>query len=135
MGNNNFTGQGMHFAEYNLLSNNGFGISLIIFSFKTAIIEETANVADKTIQPLNGGSPGLNSTNREINNGKDGTEDVNLSKSPKDPIITTSEDKEVVSYQNISSDNTEDLDEKNKGSIQDNTSTQEADQSSNLPRG
>ncbi|CAL4954286.1 unnamed protein product [Urochloa decumbens] len=50
-----------------------------------------------------------------LDNGKDGTEDVNLSKSPKDPIIITSEDKEVASYQIISSDNTENLDEKNKG--------------------
>ncbi|CAO2197428.1 unnamed protein product [Urochloa humidicola] len=108
MGNNNVTGQ--------------------------QVTEEAANVIDKTIQPSNGGSPGLNSMNSEINNEKDGTEDVNLSKSTKDPIITTSEDKEVASYQNISSDNTEDLDEKNKGSIKDNTSTQEADKSSNLPK-
>ncbi|CAO2166576.1 unnamed protein product [Urochloa humidicola] len=107
MGNNNVTGQ--------------------------QVTEEAANVVDKTIQPSNGGSPELNSMNSEINNEKDGTEDVNLSKSTKDPI-TTSEDKEVASYQNISSDNTEDLDEKNRGSIQDNTSTQEADKSSNLPK-
>ncbi|OEL23645.1 hypothetical protein BAE44_0015340 [Dichanthelium oligosanthes] len=92
--------------------------------------EETANGVDKTIEPSNG-SPGLNSTN---NNEKDGTEDVNLSESSKDPIITDVEDKQVASYQNISADNIEVLDEKNRGSIQDNTSTRQDDQSSNLPK-
>lgn len=69
-----------------------------------------------------------------LDNEKDGTEDVNLSKSTKDPIIINAEDKQVASYQNISSDKMEGLDEKNRGSIQDNTSTQD-DQSSNSPKG
>ena len=45
------------------------------------------------------------------------------------------EDKQVASYQNSSSDKIEALDEKNRGSIQDIASTQEDDQSSNLPKG
>ncbi|RCV27585.1 hypothetical protein SEVIR_5G340700v4 [Setaria viridis] len=96
------------------------------------VSEETANRVDKTIEHSSD-SPGLNSTNSETNNEKDGTEDVNLSKSTKDPIIINAEDKQVASYQNISSDKMEGLDEKNRGSIQDNTSTQD-DQSSNSPK-
>ncbi|XP_039814249.1 uncharacterized protein LOC120676969 [Panicum virgatum] len=96
--------------------------------------EETANKVDKTIEPPHG-SPALNSTNSETNNEKHGTEDVNLSKSSKDPITTIAEDKQVASYQNSSSDKIEALDEKNRGSIQDIASTQEDDQSSNLPKG
>lgn len=68
-----------------------------------------------------------------LDNEKDGTEDVNLSKSP---IITSAEDKNVDSYQNISSDTIEGLDVKNRGSIKDKTSaTQEDYQSSYLPKG
>jgi mannosidase alpha-like ER degradation enhancer 2 len=70
-----------------------------------------------------------------LDNEKDGTEDIDLSKFSKDPIINTLEDKQVASYQNISSDNIEDLDEKNMDLTQDKTSTQEDDQSSNLPKG
>jgi len=47
-----------------------------------------------------------------LDNEKDGTEDVNWSKSSKEPIITNAEDKQVASYQNISSDKIEGLDEK-----------------------
>lgn len=66
-----------------------------------------------------------------LDNEKDGTEDVNLSKSP---IITSAEDKNVASYPNISSDTG--LDVENGGSIEDKTSTtQEDDQSSYLPKG
>ena len=68
-------------------------------------------------------------------NEKHDTEDVNLSKSSKDPITTIAEDKQVASYQNSSSDKIEALDEKNRGSIQDIASTQEDDKSSNLPKG
>lgn len=69
-----------------------------------------------------------------LDNEKDGTEDVNWSKSSKEPIITNAEDKQVASYQNISSDKIEGLDEKNRRSIQYNTSTRD-DQSSNLQKG
>ncbi|CAO2194861.1 unnamed protein product [Urochloa humidicola] len=104
MGNNNVTGQ--------------------------QVSEETANRVNKNIETSNG-SP--DNTNSETNNEKDGTEDVDLSKSSKDLIITTSsEDKQTASYQNISSHNIEDLDDKNMGSIQ--GSTQEDDQSSILPK-
>lgn len=69
-----------------------------------------------------------------LDNEKDGTEDVNFSKSLKDPIITSAEDKNVASYPNISSDTG--LDVENGGSIEDKTSTtQEDDQSSYLPKG
>ncbi|XP_066311457.1 uncharacterized protein [Miscanthus floridulus] len=85
MGNNNVTGQ--------------------------QVSEETTNGADKTVESSNS-SPGPNSTNSETNNEKDGTEDVNWSKSSKEPIITNAEDKQVASYQNISSDKIEGLDEK-----------------------
>ncbi|RLM93615.1 uncharacterized protein C2845_PM08G27060 [Panicum miliaceum] len=107
MGNNNVTGQ--------------------------QVSEETANRVDKTIEPPHG-SPALNSTNSETNNEKHGTEDVNLSKSSKDPITTNAEHKQVASYQNSSSDKIVALDEKDRGSIQDIASTQEDDQSSNLPK-
>ena len=69
-----------------------------------------------------------------LDNEKDGTEDVNWSKSSKEPIITNAEDKQVASYQNISSDKIEGLDEKKRSSIQYNTSTRD-DQSSNLQKG
>nr|CAB3474421.1 unnamed protein product [Digitaria exilis] len=108
MGNNNVTGQ--------------------------QVSDEAAYRIDKTIEPSNG-APRLNSTDSETNNEKDGTEDVNLSKSLKGLIITNAEDKKVASYQNISSDTIEGLDEKKRGSIEDNTSTtQEDDQSSYLPK-
>jgi len=70
-----------------------------------------------------------------LDNEKHGTEDVNLSKSSKDPITTNAEDKQVASDQNSSSDKIEALDEKTRGSIQDIASTQEGDQSSNLLKG
>jgi len=69
-----------------------------------------------------------------LENEKDGTEDVSWSKSSKECIITNAEDKQVASYQNISSDKIEGLDEKNRSSIQYNTSTRD-DQSSNLQKG
>ncbi|CAD6229647.1 unnamed protein product [Miscanthus lutarioriparius] len=106
MGNNNVTGQ--------------------------QVSEETTNGADKTVEPSNS-SPGPNSTNSDTNNEKDGTEDVNWSKSSKEPIITNAEDKQVASYQNISSDKIEGLDEKKRSSIQYSTSTRDG-QSSNLQK-
>jgi len=69
-----------------------------------------------------------------LDNEKDGTEDVNWSKSSKEPIITNAEDKQVASYQNISSDKIEGLEEKKRSSVQYNTSTRD-DQSSNLQKG
>ena len=69
-----------------------------------------------------------------LDNEKDGTDDVNWSKSSKEPIITNAEDKQVASYQNISSDKIEGLDEKKRSSIQYNTSTRDG-QSSNLQKG
>ena len=69
-----------------------------------------------------------------LDNEKDGTEDVNWSKSSKEPIITNAEDKQVASYQNISSDKIEGLNEKKRSSIQYNTSTRD-DQSSNSQKG
>lgn len=69
-----------------------------------------------------------------LDNEKDGTEDVSSSKSSKERIITNAEDKQVASYQNISSDKIEGLDEKNRSSIQYHTSTRD-DQSSNLQKG
>nr|CAB3478467.1 unnamed protein product [Digitaria exilis] len=107
MGNNNVTGQ--------------------------QVSDETAYGIHKSIEPSNG-APRLNSTDSETDNEKDGTEDFNLSKSLKDPIITNAEDKKVASYQNISSDTIEGLDEKKRGSIEDNTSTTQDDQSSCLPK-
>ncbi|OQU87639.1 hypothetical protein SORBI_3003G312600 [Sorghum bicolor] len=107
MGNNNVTGQ--------------------------QVSEEIINGAGKTVEPSNS-STGPNRTNSETNNENDGTEDVSWSKSSKEPIITNAEDMQVASYQNISSDKTKGLDEKNKSSIQYNTSTRD-DQSSNLHTG
>ena len=69
-----------------------------------------------------------------LDNEKDGTDDVNWSKSSKEPIITNAEDKQVASYQNISSDKIEGLEEKKRSSVQYNTSTRD-DQSSNLQKG
>lgn len=69
-----------------------------------------------------------------LDNEKDGTEDVKWSKSLKGPVITNPKDKQVASYQNISSDKIEGLDERNMSSIQYYTSTRD-DQSSNLPNG
>lgn len=113
------------------------------------VSEETTNGADKTIEPSNS-SPGLNHTNSETSTGrginldkkiqynespliclfmldteKDDTENVNWSKSSTEPIVTNCEDKQVASYQNISSDKIEGLHEKNRSSIQNNTSTRD----------
>jgi mannosidase alpha-like ER degradation enhancer 2 len=122
------------------------------------VSEEIINGAGKTVEPSNS-STGPNRTNSEtstdnctnlhknsvynespliclfmLDNENDGTEDVSWSKSSKEPIITNAEDMQVASYQNISSDKTKGLDEKNKSSIQYNTSTRD-DQSSNLHTG
>jgi hypothetical protein len=67
---------------------------------------------------------------------KDGAEYVNWSKSSKEPVITNAEDKQMASYQNISPDKVESLDEKNRSSIQYNTSTRDdQSQTSNLQKG
>ena len=55
--------------------------------------------------------------------------------SPQRTPSLPAEDKQVASDQNSSSDKIEPLDEESRGSIQDIASTQEDDQSSNLPKG
>ncbi|KAJ1285631.1 hypothetical protein BS78_03G293200 [Paspalum vaginatum] len=93
--------------------------------------QETINGV--TFEPSNG-SPGFNGKNTETNNEKDGGEDVNISKSSKDPIISNAEDKQVSPYQIMSSDKLEGSDEKSWGCLQDNTTTGENDQSNSLPK-
>ncbi|XP_062208613.1 uncharacterized protein LOC133910111 [Phragmites australis] len=106
MGNNNVTGQ--------------------------QVSEDPVQGVGKIIEPSNG-STGLNDTNTEKNTEKDGTQDTNMSKSLKDSIISNGGDEQVASYRNNSSSKIEGLDEKSRGSIQDNASTQD-DQSGNLPK-
>lgn len=63
---------------------------------------------------------------------KDGTEDVDMSKSLKGPVISNGGEEQMALDQKNSSTKNEDLEEKNRGSIQDHTSTQD-DQNVNLP--
>ncbi|KAL6845242.1 hypothetical protein ACP4OV_024737 [Aristida adscensionis] len=94
------------------------------------VSEEPAHSADKITEPSTG-SPRLDSSNSEksmADNEKDGTQDTNTSNSLKDSNAPNSRDEQVVSGQD---DSIEGLDEKNRGSIQNSTSTQ--DKSGDLP--
>uniref|UniRef100_A0A0E0JPC5 Uncharacterized protein n=1 Tax=Oryza punctata TaxID=4537 RepID=A0A0E0JPC5_ORYPU len=103
MGNNNVTGQ--------------------------QVSEETAQGFDRTIDHLDG-SPSLNTTNDK---GKDGTKDLDKSKLLKDPVITNGGNGQMVSIKRDSSIKNKDLDDKNRGSLQDHSLTQDDDQSCYLP--
>ncbi|EAZ13710.1 uncharacterized protein [Oryza sativa Japonica Group] len=103
MGNNNVTGQ--------------------------QVSEETAQGFDRTIEHLDG-PPSLNSTNDK---GKDGTKDLDKSKLLKDPVITNGGNEQMVSIKGDSFNKNKDLDDKNRGSLQDHSLTQDNDQSCHLP--
>ncbi|KAF0919132.1 hypothetical protein E2562_028438, partial [Oryza meyeriana var. granulata] len=91
--------------------------------------EETAQGFDRTIDHLDV-SPSLNNTNDK---GKDGTKDLDKSMLLKDPAIPNGGNGQMVSIQRDSSIKNEDLDDKNRDSLQDHLLTQDDDQSSNLP--
>ncbi|KAL5229146.1 hypothetical protein ABZP36_017411 [Zizania latifolia] len=103
MGNNNVTGQ--------------------------QVSEETAQGFDKTIDHLDD-SPSLNGTNGK---GNDGTNELDKLKLLKDPIIPKAGDEQMVSDQKNASIKNEDLDDKNRDSLQDDSLTQNDDQSIKLP--
>ncbi|TVU34926.1 hypothetical protein EJB05_16784, partial [Eragrostis curvula] len=85
--------------------------------------EDPTHGVDK-IDETSHGSPGHNNTNSEKNNEKPDTQDTNMLKSLKGSTISNGEDEQLASDQNHSS-KIEGVDEENRSSIQDNTSTQD----------
>ncbi|KAE8804982.1 hypothetical protein D1007_19003 [Hordeum vulgare] len=64
---------------------------------------------------------------------KDGTKDVDMSEVLKAPVVSNGGDDQMASDQTKMSAAVEDLDKKNRGSLEDHTSTQDDDGNSNLP--
>ncbi|VAH64577.1 unnamed protein product [Triticum turgidum subsp. durum] len=91
--------------------------------------EESAKDFDKTMANAD--------YSHELNNindtEKDGTKDVDMSEVLKVPLISSGGDKQMASDQTKLSAANEDLDEKNRGSPQDHTSTEDDDGNKNLP--
>ncbi|KAF7024119.1 hypothetical protein CFC21_036516 [Triticum aestivum] len=94
--------------------------------------EESAKDFDKTMANADY-SHELNNINGEKDTEKDGTKDVDMSEVLKVPLISSGGDKQMASDQTKLSAANEDLDEKNRGSPQDHTSTEDDDGNKNLP--